>query len=399
MNQPVIIENTPTKKSTKSQWWTALIAFMVFLLVITLFSEEATYDSQIKQQKLALPVVSALKVLPSSYAAKVEALGEVKPRWQTELRSFVRGEVVSVADMALEGRHVKKGQRLITIDNTRYLAQLAEAQNRLAAAKVSLLIAERESLQAKRNWKLSGLKGDPESSLAFKQPQLEAAQAEYTAAKSVVKDATRDLDFTKVTAPFDGIITMRTVNPGETVEAGQPLLTLISNQLLDIPVKLNQKQWQLIVENWQGKAAQLSLPNENLETQKSQNWSAILERVSGHIDPTTRQRTLFLKAEDVDDLMPGSMVRATISGRQFESLLKVPQSAITRDGFIWLIDNQHLLQRSRAEVLFTQADWSFISTPKIATIKQDESNYWRIVLTPLSSYLPGTRVQAEIIKD
>lgn len=399
MNQSLKIENTPAKNSTKSQWWTALIAFIVFLLVITLFSEEEAHNSEIERQKLALPVVSALKVFPSSYHATVEALGEVKPRWQTELRSFVRGEVTRVADSALEGRNVKKGQILITMDNTRYLAQLAEAKNRLAAAKVSLLVAERESVQAKRNWKLSGLKGEPKSSLAFKQPQLEAAQAEYAAAESVVKDATRDLDFTKVTAPFDGIVITRTVNPGETVEAGQPLLTLISNQLLDVPVKLNQNQWQLIAENWQGKVARLHLPNINLETQKLQTWSAILERVSGHIDPSTRQRTLFLKAQNADALMPGSMVKATISGRQFENLLKVPQSAITRDGFIWLVDSQQQLQRSHAEVLFTQADWSFISTPEIAVIKQDENNYWRIVLTPLSSYLPGTRVQAEIIKD
>lgn len=399
MSQTVKTKTMQTIKSRKWQWWSAIIAFIVLLSVMTIYSEESTNDLQIEQQNLAPPLVSVLKISSSNYQAKIEALGEVKPRWQTALRAFVRGEVTKVSKNALEGRYIKHGQELLTIDNTHYLAQLKEAENRLAAAKVSLLLTRRESQQARRNWKLSGLEGQPESPLAFQKPQLEAAEAEYVAAESIVKNATQNLDYTSVIAPFDGVVISRTVNPGETVEIGQPLLTLISHQLLDIPVKLNQNQWQLLETNWQGQTALLHSLDNTMTNNTLKSWPAVLDRASGHIEPDTRQRTLFLKAKVATDLLPGSMVKATIPGRQFQSLLKVPQGTITRDGYIWVIDSQQLLQRSRVELHFTHANWSFITTPDIGEIKNGNANYWQVVATPLASYLPGSKAKPVTTKE
>ena len=399
MNQPVKIENLEVKKSNQKQWLSAIIAIIFFILVVSLFNGTPSDIIKVDQEKLTPPLVSVFKVSPSSYRAKIEVLGEVKPRWQTELRAFVRGEVLSLTSSLLEGRQVKRGQLLLTIDNTRYLAQLGEAQNRLASAKVSLLMAERESKQAERNWQLSGLKGEPESPLAFHQPQLVAAKFELSAAESAVKDAERDLSYTSVSAPFDGTIIARSVNPGETLEVGQPMLTIISNQLLDIPIKLNHTQWQLIGAGWQGQAAELHNINNHQVLEKPITWPATLDRASGFIDPATRQRTLFLKTTETEKLLPGSMVKATITGREFQYLLKVPQGAITRDGYVWLIDQEQLLQRWRAIIHFSEEDWSFISLPKIAAISDAENiKFWQLVVTPLASYLPGSKAQPEIIE-
>ncbi len=57
--------------------------------------------------------------------------------------------------------------------------------------------------------------------------RIEAQRAAVSAAEATVRQATAALDYTVVTAPFDGRVTTRHRDPGETVQPGQPVVTLL----------------------------------------------------------------------------------------------------------------------------------------------------------------------------
>lgn len=78
--------------------------------------------------------------------------------------------------------------------------------------------------------------------IASAQALTEQAQAEVKRAQAVLEQARLNLEHTKVTAPFDGHVTKRTVEPGTFVQPGQQIITLVSDEYW---VVANFKETQL----------------------------------------------------------------------------------------------------------------------------------------------------------
>ncbi|WDE00308.1 efflux RND transporter periplasmic adaptor subunit [Thalassomonas actiniarum] len=379
----------------RRQWLTAGIALVVLIFAVLFLFEPQ--QSAVAKDSTALkpPLVSTIHVSPQPYQATITALGEVRARWQSQLRSFVRGEVIELSPEFLAGNRVKKGQLLLSIENSSYRVQLAEAKSRLSNARVNLLEAQRQMKQAKSDWKLSGVKTKPDSELILHRPQLKVAQDEWQAAQVAVAAAEKQFSYTRVVAPFDATIISRSVNPNETLEVGQTLAELIRSDILDIPVPLTQQQWQLLPENWQGLGASLNSLASDL------SWQAILSRSTGVIDPQNRQRTIILTASADHELVSGRMVEAQLPGKTFEQLLKVPQSAITRDGYLYLVDKSNRLQRIRANQVFTKDGFNFIHKPdsRFAAKELKGQALYQVAVMPLLSFLPGTHINPVLQKD
>ncbi|UOA29396.1 hypothetical protein DSM107133_04158 (plasmid) [Pseudosulfitobacter sp. DSM 107133] len=64
----------------------------------------------------------------------------------------------------------------------------------------------------------------------------------------------------------------------------------------------------------------------------------------------------------------------------------MPESALTRDGYIWHLDQDDRLRRFRAEVVLRNEADVIVRSP------DHDVTAWRIVKTPLASFLPGIEV-------
>ena len=190
-------------------------------------------------------VAAAAQQWPATY----EATGTVRARTTATISSKVMG-YVSQVDVRV-GDRVHKGQPLITLDSrdldangSRAEAGLAEvrsavpeADNGVAAAKAGLDLAQStfkrmEELNAKKS--ISSQEFDEASA------RLKAAQANYEMARSKrvqldskmaqaeqgVRAANIMRDYARLAAPFDGIVTARSVEPGNLAAPGAPLLTI-----------------------------------------------------------------------------------------------------------------------------------------------------------------------------
>ena len=173
----------------------AFIAFIcstVAMLVLVSTPRAGIADEGSRATIAAMPV-SVETFTPGPHAARVRALGEAVPIWNTTLRSLVDGRIVFLSASLQPGVTVEKGEVLVRLEQSGHRMLVAEARSRLAAAKIVLLAEEREAREAEKNWHRSGLTGEPASPLVLRGPQLEAARAEIEAAEAALGHANMQL--------------------------------------------------------------------------------------------------------------------------------------------------------------------------------------------------------------
>ena len=337
----------------------------------------------------ALRPVTVKPVVPRSYTTTVDAAGEVSPQWETNLKSPIEGLVLAVSADLKPGCRVHRNQVLVTLEASAYDARVAQAEARLAAAEVHLLTQTREAREARLNWQRSGLPGKPASPLALRQPQLDAAVKEVAAARSTLERARQELRYTRIRAPFDGIIGIRHVNPGEMLFPGDPVATIIGTDQVVIALPLDAAQWARLTRAWQGAPVTVHDPLQDAR------WPATIVRSGGRLDNTSRLRTLYLEVERPLDrtppLLPGTFVQVSLPGEKRSDLLCLPESAVTRKGDVWYVDAGNRLQRFAAGPLFRRHGSVYVRAPESA------KDGLHIVLTPTVNVIAGTRVQPTII--
>lgn len=349
-------------------------------------SRDGTESSARPDRSPVLTNVSVVTRLPDIYQASVTGYGEATSRFTLNLSSRATGLVESISDGFESGHRVTKGDLLVQIEDSSYRAELRNAEYELKTARLALLEAEREAMQARAEWSAAGLDGDPDSPLVLQQPQVAAASAAVTNSEAAVNSATTDLAQTRVRAPFDALVVDREVAPGSYIQAGTQIGTLYSTDRVEIPLAVTVSDWQLLPDdevlnegNW---------PATIRSVQSGDQWLGRVVRIHGHLDGDTRQRTLVIAVDDPLDqsppLLPGTFVSVSIDGRLVDGLWQLPGSAISQRGEIWYIDDDGALARFAATPAFSDDENIYIVPPAELT---DAPR--RVLVQPLSSYVMG----------
>jgi membrane fusion protein (multidrug efflux system) len=168
-----------------------------------------------KAGKFAVPVETAVAAL-ERVEDKISAVGSLAANEMVQIKSEVAGRVVAV--LFDEGASVHKADVLFRLDDAKWQAELDSAQARLDKARNNL----------ERNRKLLAQQ-------TISPQEFDDAQAEFKGANAAVALATERLADTTIRAPFDAFISERLVSPGQYVDEGQTLVTLVDND----PMKLD----------------------------------------------------------------------------------------------------------------------------------------------------------------
>ncbi len=340
------------------------------------------------------PEVDVVNALAASYQASVTGYGEAMARYQLQLSAEVSGRVDSLNKSFATGRTLAKGAELAQLDSTAYRQALASAQADLADARRALLEEQRQGEQARQEWQASGLKGEPDSPLVLRAPQLAAAQANYEMAKVEVEKAQRDLQKTRITTPFEALVVSREIQPGSYVQTGSQIATLYSTDSVEIEVPLSAADWQNLPDT--ATLTSQSWPVRLTDATGEQQWQGYVGRVEQHLQSSDRQRSLIVVVEQPLEqnppLYPGSFVEAEIAGRELASLWQLPTSALSQDGEIWLVDENNTLQSYDVNTRYQDSRHVYVQPPVTGDAGQ-------VLVRPLSSYIPGMRVQAKQADD
>jgi HlyD family secretion protein/macrolide-specific efflux system membrane fusion protein len=189
-------------------------------------------------------------------AIEVIETGKVQPRERVEIKSKVAGQVEAV--LVVEGQAVKKGQPLLRLDATDYRRDVARAtadvarfEADIAQAKNGLEYAQLNLERRKRGLESRGVaQADvdlAENDVKSKTVALDTAKAVLAGAKVALNAAEDRLRYTTISAPLDGTVIEKGIQPGEVVTPGvqatfegKALLTVADLSTLIVKADLNQ---------------------------------------------------------------------------------------------------------------------------------------------------------------
>ena len=332
------------------------------------------------------PEVSVITVEAGSHQSLVVAYGVATPTYQVDLQAEVNGRVMQVAEEFVTGEVLSKGTTLLTIDPTDYELALSQAEQTLAQSELNLLEEQRQVSQVEVEWRRSGVDGEPDP-LVLRKPYLEVAKKSFDVATASLKRAQRDLENTQVRTPFGAAIVQRLVSPGDYVRVGSQLATLYSTDQIEVRVSLAEEYWRQLKGGQGFDSADFSVTLKDVESARV--WSGRAAREEKHLDDETRERSLIIVVENPHKqdvpLFPGTFLEVQIEGRQVSGLWELPETALTLNGDIWLVDDSNELRRLKASVAFRRDEKIYVHAPA-------GLGPTRVAVRPLGSYLSGTVV-------
>lgn len=381
------------KKMLAQQWWLIALAIVIFILTLLYSSSQIAAQAErpmpVKTETIQHPSVSVITVTPQRYTAKVTGYGELTPHFDLTLSSQVSGQIIDISPSFEVGKVVNKGDWLVKLEQSDYQAAVKLAEKDLASAKLALLEQQRQAIQAKSEWLASGIKGQPDSELVLRAPQLAEAKSDVESAESALKSAQKDLAQTIIKAPFDAVITHRSVALGTYIQSGNTVASLNSTDRLEVAVPLSNKDWLTLTgEDLSSHAVTLT----NVET--NQSWAGRVLRAQQHVDPETRQRAVIVAIDKPltqnQAAYAGMFVSMSLEANAVDNLWKLPSSALSQRGEVWYVTADNTLDKFDTSPVFSRDGAIFISPPAELSSQQQA-----VVTHPLNNYLQGMMVAPE----
>lgn len=250
----------------------------------------------------AVPRVIAVRSQAREVATTITLRGETEASRSLALQAETTGRIIS--EPIPKGTRITAGDVLCRIDPGTRQAQLAEAEARLAEARIGDTAAARLA---------EGGFGSETRTLGAK-AALQAAQAAVDSARTEIARLT-------ITAPFGGVLVEDTAELGTLMQPGALCATIMQ---LD-PIRIRAFMPETLVEEVaQGAAAEVSLPGGRV-------LPAEVTFVASTSDADTRTFRIDLTAANPDRaIRDGQSAGVTIQSRGIEAHL-VPASALTLD--------------------------------------------------------------------
>ena len=285
--------------------------------------------------------------LTNSYPATIKGKQDV------EIRPMVSGFITKLH--VDEGSVVKRGQVLFTIDQVQYRAAVETAKATVATAEAALQTQELTT-QNNRELNKRGIVSDYQ--LSTSENQLAQAKATLAQAKASLVNAERNLQYTEVTSPSDGIVGQVPYRVGSLVRPSManPMTTIADNSEMFAYFSMTERQLlQMIREGGSYKDILAKMPEIQLQLIDGSIYpdSGRVETISGVIDPTTgsvSMRALFPNAHNV---LRSNSTGNVIFPNVLPDVILVPQSATTDiqdKKFVYVVQPDNTVKNTEIQV-------------------------------------------------
>jgi RND family efflux transporter MFP subunit len=305
-----------------------------------------------------------LELQHTEYQITIDSQGSIRAHYTTTVTSQVAGTLVRLHDRFEDGAFFKKDEVLAELDPADFQVAVSAAESRLARAEAALIQEEARAKQARLNWQDLGYDEEP-SELVLRVPQLKEAKASVDAATAELEQARRDLDRTKIRAPFDGRVQERAVGLGQAVGGSTPLGEIFATDFAEIRLPLAPRQLDFI--NLPSHPGDPEVPvtlTDAIAQNHDIQWEARIIRTEGALDESSRELFAIARIDDPFGLISGKPplrigqpVRASIRGNILKEVFVIPRHAVRGVNRIYLVDRQDpAIQRTNIEPVWSTAD-------------------------------------------
>ena len=308
-----------------------------WLIPLALLGAMLTAEAQERPASVRVATAQLRELAPV-----VNAAGTVRSRAAADLAAAVGGRLQWVAE---PGTAVETGDAVASLD-TRELALVRDEQAaRVARARVNLESLERE---------LTRLKASGAAVPRFNVDQAESnrdlARADLDVARALLAQTDEQLQRSRITAPFAGVISDRVRRAGEEVARGEIVARLVNPDELEI---------RLFVPLRHVRAVQ---PGQVVKVRVERTeFTAKVSTIVPAGDPRSQSFEVLVKAPKVEGLLaPGNTVQVELPLGQPQRRLAVPRDAlvIRADGlYVYRVDAEQRAERIEVEAGVADGDW------------------------------------------
>jgi len=262
------------------------------------------------------PPVYAVVIEPEAVTPISEATAEILANRLSNLRSETAGRVLQVS--IEEGDRVEEGQVLLRLDVGRPASAAQAAQAAVAQSEARLDQARREQARTKQLVQNGGL---PQQRLDDAEDAVRLALAAHDAARAEARLARRGVTDAVIRAPFGGTVVERSVELGEYLAPGSPLLTLADTHVLKSRVLLDPREAIDVAVGAKALASVYARPGET--------FTGKVIRVGEVIDPRTRRLPVEIELDDgAGRLRPGLVAKFSVETGEAKMVLRVPLEGV-----------------------------------------------------------------------
>lgn len=326
----------------------------------------------------------------------VEATGNTAPIKSVDLVARVQGFLQSQDYQ--DGTFVKQGTQLFTIEPETYKLKLDQAQAAEAGAQASLKQAEADF---RRQSELVQRQAASQATLDTSTSTRDNAQASLQQAQANTRIAEVNYGYTKVSAPFDGIVSAHMVSIGELVGVSSPtqLATIVAMDPIYVNFTVNEQD----VLRIRAEAARRGLTAADLKQFPIEIGlqTEIGYPHEGHLDyvaPTLNSSTGTLAVRglvpnDKRVLLPGYFVRVRVPFTQEKDALLVPDTALGSDQggrYLLVVGADNIVEQRKVQIGPVDNGLRVIE----GGLKPDD----RVVIAGLLRVIPGQKIDPQVTK-
>jgi RND family efflux transporter MFP subunit len=342
------------------------------------------------------PKVDVANPLQRPITRYLETTGNTAATKSVDLVARVQGFLESIDYK--DGTFVKAGTTLFTIEPETYKLKLEQAQAAQAGAEASVKQAESDF---KRQSDLVARQAVSQATLENSTAARDNAQSGLQQAQVNTKIAAVNYSYTKVVAPFDGIVTAHLASIGELVGATSPtqLATIVALDPIWVNFNVNEQD----VLKVRAEARRLGMtPSEltrlpvevGLQTEEGYPHRGNLD----YANPTVNQSTGTLAVRGIIPnpdrvLLPGFFVRVRVPLEEQKDALLVPDTSLGSDQggrYVLVVNADNTVEQRKVQIGQIDGALRVIENG----LKPDD----RVIIAGLLRAIPGQKVDPQLQK-
>jgi membrane fusion protein, multidrug efflux system len=411
--------------------WRFFVQMILVILVLGSAGFSAFYLYKTRPQVAPTPPqervwqVSTDKVEITDIQPQLRLYGNVVAGRTVELRALVAGEIMGVGPSFRDGGAVQAGDMIAQIDDFDYRTTLLERRSQVTEAKARIdeievrrkshrdalkqdrdilalqkrHLARVERLKAKGagtdraldNAKLDltrqlQIMSNRQNEITAETARLRQQQALIERLNVGIARIERDLERTKLTAPFDGYLYEISAEIGKRVSLNDRIARLIDAGRLEVAVHLSDSQFGRLIsegETLNGRKAKIiwRIGGRDLVFDaKIERGAATINAASGGVDVFAR----IEKAALEQALRPGAFVTVLLADRTYPAVARLPESAIDNLGQVYVVVEGRL-ERRKIELIARQGN--------DALVRGEIANGEEVVRHLFGEIGPGVKVE------
>ena len=305
------------------------IALSIILLLTLTSCAENTPAPEIKSYQVVNPIITDT-TYEREYATTINSLQNV------EIRNKVRGFIEEI--YVDEGQKVQTGQILFALNSKELEQQIHKAEATIQSAQAELKGVEIEYENTK---KLFDKNIVAKSELDLWATKVALQKAKLSAAKVEKEQATLHFQFTKIRAPFNGVINRIPFKKGSLVDEGALLTSISNNEFVFAYYNVSEIDYLEYAQdnNKSNNKVKLVLANNTLYPQQG-----VIETTESEFDASTGNIAFRAKFPNQSRLLKQGSSGKILAPSQFKNAILIPQKAtfeVQGNIYVYVVDKQN----------------------------------------------------------